>query len=332
MGQQLTQLLLHLFPTTKLITTDIVAPPDYLHDPSRLRPVKADLGDVAQVKGLFEGEKVGGVFALHGIMSGGSEANFPLGYAVNVDSHVNLLKVAHAHADEHFKEGPKPRYVFASSLAVYGGAKARPESYVIPADTPVLAETSYGCQKAIVELYTYDYGRKGYLDTRAVRLPTVAIRSGAPSSAASSFISGLIREPLSGEVSECPIASGPDDPILDNLPVYLARTKTVVRNIAYALCMSEEGLVKRFSRTVNLPGISITPRDILNALEEHGGPEAMKLVKWKPDEAVIRICKTWAGDYDSSEAVGLGFEVDDKKTGFASAVGDFKELLQSQKK
>jgi len=65
-------------------------------------------------------------------MSGGAEANFPLGYAVNVDSHINLLKVSHAHAEQHFKSGPKPRYVFVSSLAVYGGPKARPESFVKP--------------------------------------------------------------------------------------------------------------------------------------------------------------------------------------------------------
>jgi nucleoside-diphosphate-sugar epimerase len=130
-------------------------------------------------------------------MSGGAEANFPLGYAVNVDSHINLLKVSHAHAEQHFKSGPKPRYVFVSSLAVYGGPKARPESLVKPeyvifrttvqqgeeiangSETPVLAETSYGCQKQIIELYVYDYGRKGFLETRSVRLPTVAIRSGA---------------------------------------------------------------------------------------------------------------------------------------------------------
>lgn len=177
-------------------------------------------------------------------------------------------------------------------------------------ETPVQAETSYGCQKQIIELYTYDYGRKGFLETRSVRLPTVAIRPGAvshpipypfpsappwltappqavtyplsqlpplslflsqpltpqPSSAASSFISGLIREPLQGLLSVCPIASSPDDPILDSLAHYVTRTKTVVRNIAYALCMPEDGLKARGSRTINLPGIRITPRLILNAL------------------------------------------------------------------
>jgi len=233
-------------------------------------------------------------------MSGGAEANFPLGYAVNVDSHVNLLKASHAHAEQHFKSGPKPRYVFVSSLAVYGGPKARPESFVKPeyvtstttlpwkeeiandSETPVLAETSYGCQKQIIELYVYDYGRKGFMETRSVRLPTVAIRPGAvsprplyshiveligkPSSAASSFISGLIREPLQGQETVLPIADDLSDSIIDTLAFYVCRTKTVVRNIAYALCMDDEKLVKRGSRSINLPGIRITPRQILKAL------------------------------------------------------------------
>lgn len=328
-GAQLTQLLLDLFPKVKIITTDIVEPPRLTSD-ERLKVVKADLGDIKQVQGLFEGQKIGGIFALHGIMSGGSEANFPLGYAVNVDSHVNLLKVAHEHAKKHFAQGPKPRYVFVSSLAVYGGPKARPESFVKPEETPAVAETSYGCQKQIIELYTYDYGRKGFLETRSCRLPTVAIRSGAPSTAASSFISGLIREPLQGQPSVCPIATSADDPIMDSLAVYISRTKTVVRNIAYALCMSDDKFKGRvMGRTINLPGISITPKQILKALEEHGGAEAMKLVSYEKDEKVIRICETWAGDYDSSEVESLGFEVDDKKTGFSGAVQDFKKTLKA---
>lgn len=200
---------------------------------------------------------------ISGIMSGGAEANFELGWAVNVDSNVNLLKATHEHAKE---KNIKPVYVFVSSLAVYGGPKCLPESYVVPQDTPVLAQSSYGVQKQISELYVYDYGRKGYLDTRSVRLPTVAVRTGAPSSAASSFISGLIREPLQGEPSVCPIADSEDDEILDTMAVYLSKTSTVVRNIAYALCMPESKFKPGMGRSINLPGIKITPRNILEAL------------------------------------------------------------------
>jgi hypothetical protein len=87
-----------------------------------------------------------------------------------------------------------------------------------------------------------------------------------PSSAASSFISGLIREPLQGERSTCPIADSPDDPIMDTMAVYLARAKTVVRNIAWAMCMPEDKFVPGEGRTINIPGIKITPRQIIEAL------------------------------------------------------------------
>jgi nucleoside-diphosphate-sugar epimerase len=134
---------------------------------------------------------------LSGIMSGGSEANFELGYAVNVDSHLNLLRATHAHATETGQTGAKnPAYVFVSSLAIYGGPGCTPLDRVDPRKTPLHPGTSYGVEKHITELYTYDYGRKGarghvcmsacadvtgYLDTRSVRLPTVCIRPGAVS-------------------------------------------------------------------------------------------------------------------------------------------------------
>ncbi|KAL7421499.1 hypothetical protein Q5752_003268 [Cryptotrichosporon argae] len=327
-GQKLTALLLDLYPALRIITTDLHAPPRL--DDARQVCVGADLGKPAEVARLFEGETVGGVFALHGIMSGGSEANFALGYAVNVDSHVNLLRAAHAHADAHFTQGPKVVYVYVSGLAVYGGPKCRPQDTVLPTETPLLPGTSYGVEKAITELYVFDYGRKGYLDTRSLRLPTVAIRSGAPSSAASSFISGLIREPLQGLPSECPIADGWDDAALDDLPFYLSRARTVFRNLVWGMCLPERELVKQGHRSVNVPGITLNTRTLLNALLEHA-PDAKSLVTFRRDPAVLAIMQTWPGAFDNTDALALGFEQDDPATGFASAVGDFKAELAAAK-
>ncbi|RSH80722.1 hypothetical protein EHS25_007058 [Saitozyma podzolica] len=299
-GQKLTELLLERFPSLRIITTDIIEPPTFTSDKSRLRVVKADLGDASQ---------------LNGIMSGGSEANFELGYAVNVDSHVALLEAAHAHAKATGQEGAtKPVYVFVSSLAIYGGPKCRPQDFVVPDETPLLPGTSYGVEKNIIELYAYDYGRK------------------APSTAASSFMSGVIREPLQGIPTVVPIASGLDDDMLDTMGCYVTRFKTVIRNIAYAICMPESKFKKGESRSINLPGIKVTPRQMLQALEEHGGPEALKLVSFKVDSAVLAICETWAGDYDSTLFQSMGFEVDDKATGYGLAVQDFKQELAAAKK
>lgn len=329
-GREITKLMLELYPKLRIITTDIVEPPRLTED-SRLRVVKADLGKETDIESLFKDEKVGGLIALHGIMSGASESNFELGYAVNVDSHVKLLKAARTHSEKVL--GRRMVYVFISSLAVYGGPKCKPTDYVLPNDTPIIPGTSYGVEKTISELYAYDYARRGYLDARSCRLPTVAIRTGAPSSAASSFISGLIREPLQGIESVCPVADSWEDKMLDDMPVYLSRAKTVFRNIVWGLCMPEENFkYGKGDRSINIPGISVTPRQIIQALVDNGGEEKLKLVSYKKDPAVIAICETWAGNYDNSVERKMGFEVDDEKTGFSDAVADFKEELAAEKK
>jgi hypothetical protein len=152
--------------------------------------------------------------------------------------------------------------------------------------TPLQPETSYGVCKSVVELITYDYSRKGkarssetpapcseipplgFLDGRTVRLPTVCIRTGAPSSAASSFISGLVREPLQGIKTVCPIADSIDDEAIEGMPIYVTRVKTVVDNIARAINVKAEDIEQKVGKTrcINLPGIKITTRDILQAV------------------------------------------------------------------
>ena len=179
-----------------------------------------------------------------------------------------------------------------------------------------------------MELYLFDYSRKGYLDGRILRLPTVAIRAGAPSSAASSFISGLIREPLMGKRSLCPVATGPDDPNLSRFPVYLSRVSTIIHNFVYALSLPTSAFPSH-SRTVNLPGITTTPRLILDALAAVGGPEAMALVDYEKDDKILHIMKAWPGAFTNEAALKMGFVRDDPETGFEDAVKDFKRELES---
>ncbi|WWC70490.1 uncharacterized protein I206_104441 [Kwoniella pini CBS 10737] len=326
-GQKLVIQLLKLYPNIKIIATDIIEPPNHgVTDSSKLKTIKADLGKPNELAGIFEGEKIGGFFALHGIMSGGSEINFELGYSVNIDSHRKLLEAAHKHSEKYFSSSNlnefKPIYVFASSLAVYGAVT--PQSIVNPKTKPVIPESSYGVQKHVVEMIVYDYGRKGYLDTRTVRLVTVTVRPGAPSSAASSYISGMIREPLQGKESICPIANSIEDNSLDYYLTWVGSTKNVVKNIIHAFKIKQNDLIKiSQERIINLPGIQITPRQILNALVKYGGEDKLKLIKFDKDPKVIAICDTWAGAFDNTDALKLGFSIDDEKTGYEQAVQDF---------
>lgn len=334
LGRLLSRHLLQAYPKLVVIATDIVQPPsqDGVSD-DRLIRTKADLGKREEVEGLFAKRDVQGVFALHGIMSGQSESDFTLGYAVNLYSHLTLIDVFTKHTRSSVEDGKLPVYVNVSSLAVYGGEKATPRSLVKPDETPLIPETSYGVCKHAIEMIVYDHARKGYLDARTVRLPTVCIRTGAPSSAASSFISSLIREPLQSLDTVCPIADSPSDPIIDEMWVYVTRVKTVVSNIARAITVSDENIVKEVgkARIINLPGIKINTRQILVALEKYGGDKALSHVSFRRDSAVIAICETWAGDYEADNILRLGFEVDSRETGYDDAVKDFVEDLKQAK-
>jgi nucleoside-diphosphate-sugar epimerase len=159
----------------------------------RVRTVTGDIADRALLDRLIDRE-TGAIFHLAAIVSGMAEAEFDTGMRINLDATRSLLEVCRAH-------GHRPRIVFTSSVAVYGGRL--PE--IVTDDSVVNPQTSYGTQKAIGELLISDYSRKGFVDGRALRLPTVSVRPGRPNAAASSFASGIIREPLNGEDAVCPV-------------------------------------------------------------------------------------------------------------------------------
>ncbi len=138
------------------------------------------------------------VFHLAAVVSGQAEADFDIGMRVNLDATRALLERCRTLA-------APPKFVFTSSLAVFGGPLPDP----VPDDAPLTPQASYGAQKAIGELLVYDMTRKGFIDGRSLRLPTVTVRPGKPNKAASSFASGIIREPLAGVDAPCPV--GADD-------------------------------------------------------------------------------------------------------------------------
>ena len=165
-----------------------------LPEDRRLTPVTGDIADRATVRGVIT-PGTDSVFHLAAVVSGEAEADTDLGYRVNLDGTRAVLNACRALRT-------CPRVVFASSLAVYGGALPP----VVGDDTALAPQTSYGAQKAIGELLVNDYTRKGFIDGRAVRLPTVVVRPGRPNRAASSFASSMIREPLSGVEAVCPVS------------------------------------------------------------------------------------------------------------------------------
>jgi D-erythronate 2-dehydrogenase len=273
----------------------------------RLRPVTGDIADRAIVRGVVA-PGTNSVFHLAAVVSGEAEANTDLGYRVNLDGTRAVLDACRA-------LGTCPRVIFASSLAVYGGAL--PLS--VGDDTPLTPQTSYGTQKAIGELLVNDYSRKGFVDGCALRLPTVVVRPGRPNRAASTFASSIIREPLSGRAAVCPVS--PDT------VTALASPRRIVDGLVHALDLPAAALGT--NRSLQLPGFSVAVGEMAAAVRRAGGAEAVARIRWAPDPHIQQIISGWPQALAAPRAAALGFTAD---TGIDEIVQAFiEDDLEMQK-
>lgn len=284
LGQKLARALLHSsLPFSELLLVDIQEPPA-LADP-RVRCLQADLTAPGVAESLIS-ERTAVVYHLAAIVSSHAEQDFDLGWQVNLDTTRSLLE-----ACRHTRPGI--RFIFTSSLAVYGG----PLPELVNDGTALTPTSSYGAQKAMGELLVNDYSRKGYVDGLALRLPTICVRPGKPNRAASSFVSSIIREPLQGEHALCPVSP--------KLRLWLSSPATVVANFLLAAT-----LPRGDGRSINLPGISVTVGEMLTALTQAGGQAARDRVQFAADPAIERIVASWPGRIDNQRALAAGFVAD----------------------
>jgi D-erythronate 2-dehydrogenase len=243
------------------------------------------------------------IYHLAAVLSGQSEGEFDIGMQINVDATRALLE-----ACRHLAK--PPRLIFTSSLAVFGG----PMPEVVPEDLVLMPQSSYGAEKAIGELLVGEYTRKGFVDGIVCRLPTISVRPGKPNSAASSFVSGIIREPLAGVPSECPV------PVDTRL--WISSPDLAVKNLVRAGALDGARLGLR--RTLNLPGICVTAAEMLDSLERLGGKPARALVSLTDVPRIAAIVCSWPGAFDVSRPLALGFEADQS---FDSIVKQYMEGL-----
>lgn len=257
-------------------------------DDARVRSVVGNVADPELLASVVTAGTAG-IFHLAAVLSGGSEEDFDLAMTVNVDGTRALLEAARA-------TGARPRFVFTSSLAVFGGEMPA----VVPETFATQPESTYGAVKAIGELLVNEYSRKGFVDGRVCRLPTISVRPGRPNSAASSFASGIIREPLNGVPAVCPV------PLETRM--WLSSPDVAVANLVHAFEIEGDRLGGW--RTLNLPGITVTVGEMLESLTRVGGQEARDLVTLEHDERVDAIVGSWPGEFDVTRPLGLGFTQD----------------------
>jgi nucleoside-diphosphate-sugar epimerase len=285
-----------------IILADRVPPPDDLAADKRIRFTDGDLN--AQVaSGALPAPGTDVVFHLAAAVSGECEADFDLGMHSNLDATRALLDACR-------KLGTRPTFVFASSLAVFGNLPGQPLAEVIEDFTLPTPQSSYGIQKFIGEQLVADYARKGFVRGRSVRLMTVSVRPGRPNGAASSFLSGMIREPLSGVRAAVPVPQ--ETPVALSSP---ARTIEGVIRAATATDAQWGPLT-----AMNLPALRTSVGEMAGALERVAGKAGAALLEWRPDPAILRLVKTWPGNVASARANALGLQAD---TSFEAVVREY---------
>ncbi len=287
-------------PITTVEAVDIPAAATPPSDDARYRFTAGDLADRGFVDGLV-GQGIDAVFHLAALASGGAEADFDLGMAVNLTGTMNLLAAMR-------DDAPGRRVVFSSTVAAFGGAMPP----VLTDETPCRPQGSYGSQKAMCELLLNDYRRRGFVDGRALRLPTIVVREGAPNTAASSFMSNIIREPTAGEATVCPVPP--------ETAMWVLSPDRVVDALIHAMEL-EPPAWEPFS-TVNLPGMTVTVAEALDALEDVAGAEARALITFDVQENIMKLVRTWPFAFETPRALDMGFKPD----------GSFREIVEQHQR
>lgn len=270
-------------------------PPDVLAD-TRVHAVVGDLNDLLRpspngVRAVPAGTDA--VFHLAAAVSGECEADFDLGMRSNFAATTALLEACRALKT-------RPTVVFASSLAVFGNPPGHALPDVIEDHTLPTPQSSYGIQKFIGEQLVADYGRKGFIRGRNIRLMTVSVRPGKPNGAASSFFSGMIREPLAGVRAQVPVPA--------DTPVALSSPRNTIEGIVRAAEASDADWGPL--NAMNLPALRTTVGEMAAALGRVGGKAATDLLDWQEDAAILRLVKTWPGNVQAARAAGLGLHPD----------------------
>ena len=277
-------------PIDRLTLLDVSEPERPGRAAARIDAVAADIADPATARAAIAGRPEV-IFHLAGVVSGEAELDFEKGMRVNLDGSRALLEAIRTAGGSYH-----PKLVFASSIAVFGA----PFPDAIPDDFHTTPLTSYGTEKAIVELLLADYTRRGFLDGVGIRLPTINVRPGRPNKAASGFFSSIIREPLSGEEAVLPV----DESVLH----WHASPRAAVGFLLHAAELEKEKIGSRVNLT--MPGVGCTVAEQIAALRRIAGDKVAARIRRQPDPLVVRMVAGWPERFEPRRALALGFRAE----------------------
>jgi nucleoside-diphosphate-sugar epimerase len=281
---------------TRIVAFDVV--PLSGIDDARVQVVCGDIADAQVLEGLVTAD-TDSVFHLAAVVSSQAEQDFDLGMRINFSATHHLLERIRS-------LGTCPKWVMTSSVAVFGGQlpdQVEDEQVWAP-------QSSYGTQKAMNDLLLADYSRRGFVDGRSLRMPTIVVRPGKPNMAASSFASGIIREPLNGQDSVLPV------PLETRL--WLMSPAQAINNLIHGHELPGEQLTQ--GRVINMPGLSISAGQMIDALRRTAGDTVANRVRLERNPAIEKIVGSWPGSFTAGYAKRLGFTADHD---FADVIGQF---------
>lgn len=277
---------------TELVITGSQLPSP--RDDPRVKLLAVDLTSPDAADRLVQHD-TGVFFHMAAVVSGHAEAEFDYGLKVNFEATKALLEAARHRV-------PSLRFVFTSAVAVFGGDLPP----VVDDITAVMPQNTYGTAKAMSELLVNDYSRRGFVDGRILRVPTISVRPGAPNRAMTSFASGIIREPLNGVPAVCPVPPEQE--------LWLSSPRVVVKNIVHAATLPKASL--GLWRCVTLPGICVSVKEMVDALYTVAGKKVADLVRFEKDDVISQVVASFPSRFDTTRALNLGFVIDEKFVDF----------------
>ena len=256
----------------------------------KIRQIQGNVSNRDTIFTLIEQTQAPAIFHLASMVSGECEERYDDAIRVNLEGGQNIFEAARA-------MNGRPRVVFASSIASFGGEDMPETQTDRTKHTP---QTTYGMTKAICELMINDHTRKGHFDGRSARLPTVIIRPGKPNAAASSWASGMFREPLNGEACELPVRRTQQHP--------MTGYRTVIDSFINLHEVPEHKLGQ--DRGYGLPAHRVTPELAAKVLQEVAKEKGLQLgpINDAFDERIQGIVDNWPIDVNGDRAVKLGLQ------------------------
>ena len=271
-------------PISTLVIFDMAPPQIPLPADKRLSFVTGDIANTETMKQLID-KQTASIFHFAGVVSGQAESDLDLGMRINIDGTRAVLDACREH-------NVKPKIVFASSISVYGDHLPA----VVTDDTPTWPSLSYGTQKLCCEHIIDDYTRRGHIDGRSVRIPTIVVRPGKPNKGVGQWTSSFFREPLTGKEAICPVSK--------NTSVVMLSIRRLVDSIIRMHDVPGKQVGPQ--RALLLPALSAKVVDMVESLRRVGGDEAVKLIRWEPDSFIQRVQDSWPHKISSERSTKLG--------------------------